>query len=174
SVTETVAELLALRTPAAASVRVWESPELFAMYERNGGRYQFGRRYRFHAAHSLFDPSISVAANRRRYGRCGTAASPHGHAYTALVAVEGQLDPVTDTVYNLTNLDGTAGALLSSFDGAYWSQSLPELGQGPATAELVAVIIWQRLAVLLGGGLVEFDLYETPNLRVQVKRGAYG
>jgi hypothetical protein len=81
---------------------------------------------------------------------------------------------MTDTVYNLADLDGAAGALLRSFDKADWRQALPELDRAPATAERAAAVLWDRLARLLGPALVEFNLYETPYQRVQVKRGADG
>jgi 6-pyruvoyl-tetrahydropterin synthase len=173
AVTETVAELLARRAPPASRVRVWESADLFAVFDAAAARYQLGRRYRFHTAHTVFNSMLSKAANLRRYGRCALA-SPHGHAYTAFVVVEGALDPMTDTVYNLAELDAAAGALLRSFDETNWRQALPELGETPATAESVTLVVWDRLTSVLGTALVEFDLYETPNQRVQVKRGSDG
>ena len=81
---------------------------------------------------------------------------------------------MTDTVFNLAELDAAAGALLGSFEAANWGQALPELEEMPATAETVASAVWDRLAGLLGTALVEFDLYETPSQRVQVKRGSDG
>jgi len=81
---------------------------------------------------------------------------------------------MTDTVYNLAELDATAGALLHSFDTGNWGQALPELKEMPPTAETVATMVWDRLTGLLGTALVEFDLYETPSQRVQVKRGSDG
>jgi 6-pyruvoyltetrahydropterin/6-carboxytetrahydropterin synthase len=173
AVTETVAELLARRAPPASRVRVWESAELFAVFDAASGRYQLGRRYRFHTAHTLFDSDLSQAANFRRYGRCALA-SPHGHAYTAYVIVEDALDDLTDTVYNLGHLDAAAGALLHSFDFANWRQALPELDEAPATAEKVALAVWDRLDGKIGAPLVEFILFETPSQRVQVKRGSDG
>jgi 6-pyruvoyl-tetrahydropterin synthase len=173
AVTETVAEWIARRAPPAARVRVWESADLFAGFDDAATRYQLGRRYRFHAAHDLFNASLSEAANLRRYGRCALA-SPHGHAYTAYVVVEGALDPVTDTVYNLADLDVAAGVLFRSIDFTDWRQTLPELRQAPATGENVALAMWDRLSGLIGAPLVEFCLYETPSQRFQVKRGSDG
>jgi 6-pyruvoyltetrahydropterin/6-carboxytetrahydropterin synthase len=173
AVTETVAELIARRSPAGSRVRLWESADLFAGFDAVSARYQFGRRYRFHAAHTLFDSAVSQAANLRQYGRCALS-SPHGHAYTAFVVMAGMLDPITDTVYNLAELDATAGALLRSFDKTDWRQAMPELEAAPATAENVARVLWDRLASLLGPALIEFNLYETRYQRVQVKRGADG
>ncbi len=170
AVTETVAELIARRFPAGSRVRVWESADLFAAFNVASAHYQLGRRYRFHTAHTLYNSSLSQAANLRRYGGCALT-SPHGHAYTAYVVVEGSLDALTDTAYNLAALDATAGALLRSFECGDWRQALPELHQAPATAEMVALAIWDRLSGLIGVPLVEFSLYETPKQRVQVKRG---
>ena len=170
AVTETVAELIARRAPAGSRVRVWESADLFAAFDAASSQFQLGRRYRFHTAHTLYNSSLSQAANRRRYGRCALT-SPHGHAYTAYVVVEGALDALTDTAYSLSDLDATAGSLLRSFEYSDWREALPELHQAPATAEKVALAIWDRLAGLIGSPLVEFSLYETPRQRVQMKRG---
>jgi 6-pyruvoyltetrahydropterin/6-carboxytetrahydropterin synthase len=173
AVTETVAELIARRSPPGSRVRVFESADLFAAFDSATGLFQLGRGYRFNAAHTLADTSLSPGANLRRYGRCALA-SPHGHAYRAYVVVEGRLDPMTDTVYNLGDLDTAAGALLRSFDFTNWRRSLPELRQGPPTPEAVALALWARLEALLGPSLIEFHLYETPHTRVLVKRGPDG
>jgi 6-pyruvoyl-tetrahydropterin synthase len=173
AVTETVAELLARRTPTATRVRVWESPDLFAVYEPISARYQLGRRYHFHSAHSLSVAGVSSAANLRRYGRCALDGS-HGHAYTAYAVVEGDLDPLTDTVFNLAELDGAALPLLRSLEDSDLNDSLPEFKGSPATVEQAALAIWRRLEDILGAALVEFSLYDMPYRRAQVKRGSDG
>ena len=173
AVTETVAELIARRVPSAARVRVWESPELFAVYETAPARYQLGRRDRLHAAHQLYDPAVSPAANRRRYGRCA-APAPHGHAYTAYVVVSGPLDPPTETVYDLAALDAAAGPLFRSIDSRGMPHALPELADAPETTEQFAAALWRRLDGALGPALIELVLYETLDARTQVKRGLDG
>jgi hypothetical protein len=77
--TETIAELLAQRIPGASRVHLWETDDFCATFTRGQACYEFGRRYRFHAAHRLYDEQLPAAANKRLNGARGQAAV-QGHA----------------------------------------------------------------------------------------------
>jgi 6-pyruvoyltetrahydropterin/6-carboxytetrahydropterin synthase len=61
------------------------------------------RRVRFNAAHRVHNPELSDEENSRLFGKCNNP-NWHGHNYTLDVSVEGDIDPKTGYVYDLSQL----------------------------------------------------------------------
>ena len=64
---------------------------------------RLARTLHFNAGRSLWRPDWSPEKNRSVYGEEG--AHGYGHNYALEVAVEGEIDPETAMVVNLTDLD---------------------------------------------------------------------
>lgn len=125
-VTESIAELIAHRAPEAEWVRVWELPDFFAEYHRADSSYRLGRRYTFRAA---------------------------GRLATLSVTVRGDLDPRTETAYDLGQLDHHCLAVIRKLD--YTSV---------VSATLVRSL-WSQLADRLSEALTTLQLWETHRQR---------
>lgn len=61
------------------------------------------RKERFSAAHQLYNPQWSEEQNREVFGKCANQ-NFHGHNYTLMVTVKGQINPDTGFVMNLADL----------------------------------------------------------------------
>src|SRR4029077_2700859 len=140
-VTEAIAELLARRAPQARRVRVWETPTFFAEYQRAGTPYRLGRRYRFNAAHRLNSAALSAEENLRLYGKCNRL-EPRGHTYFVEVMVGGELDRLTETAYDLGQLDKVAAEILREVDYVYLDRDVAAFRNQPSTGENIANYFW--------------------------------
>ena len=113
-------------------------------------RVRFGRRYRFTAAHRLHSPAFDDERNRQVYGKCNHP-SGHGHNYTVTVVVEGEPDPVTGMVLNMTDLDNVAAELLDRFAFRHLDREVEAFRNRPSTGENIAAAIWEGIASGLAG-----------------------
>lgn len=161
-VTEALASQIARRIPGAKWARVWETPDFFAEYRVSGESYRLGRRYRFHAAHRLHSLELSLEQNRQIYGKCNRL-DPHGHTYQVEVAVQGQLDPVTETAFDLAYLDDLAAEVIGPLDYTFLDQDLPYFRENPSTGENIAKFLFGAFQAHLNGALVQVDVWETAN-----------
>jgi hypothetical protein len=125
-VTEAIAELIARRAPEAEWVRVWELPDFFAEYHRADASFRLGRRRAFRA---------------------------QGRPLTMEVVVRGDLNPRTETAYDLGLLDSHCLAVIRELD---YTSSTP-----PRTGEEVTRDLWTRLAERLGAALTALRLWTT-------------
>jgi 6-pyruvoyltetrahydropterin/6-carboxytetrahydropterin synthase len=102
------------------------------------------RTMHFNAGRSLWRSDWTPERNREVYGEEG----PHGygHNYELEVAVEGEVDPETAMVVNLTDLDRI---LRDEVDGPLDHRNLnldvPEFAAASPTAERLAAWIWERV-----------------------------
>jgi 6-pyruvoyltetrahydropterin/6-carboxytetrahydropterin synthase len=112
-------------------------------------RTRLERTYRFEAAHFL--PKVPPGH------KC---ARMHGHTFHIQVAIEGEVDPDRGWLIDFADIDAHAAPLVRQLD----HQTLNEIdGLANPTSELLAVWLWQRLAVL--PGLAEISVSETPTSR---------
>ena len=120
------------------------------------------RRVHFSAAHRLHSPALSDEENRRIFGKCNNP-NWHGHNYELEVTVEGEPDPVTGYVVDLSAVRAAAEAVTDDLDHRNLNLDVPWLeGVIPSTENLV-VAIWRRLAPRMPAGrLVRLVLWETP------------
>ena len=61
------------------------------------------RKERFSAAHQLYNPNWSEEKNREVFGKCSNK-NFHGHNYTLIVTIKGEINPDTGFVMNLVDL----------------------------------------------------------------------
>jgi 6-pyruvoyltetrahydropterin/6-carboxytetrahydropterin synthase len=107
------------------------------------------RTIHFNASRSLWRPEWSAEKNRAVYGEEG----PHGygHNYRLEVAVEGQIDPETSMIVNLTDLDRILKEEVDApLDHKNLNRDVPDFQRVPPTAENLAFWIWKRLEARIG------------------------
>lgn len=102
------------------------------------------RTLHFNAGRSLWRADWTPERNREVYGEEG----PHGygHNYELEVAVEGEVDPETSMVVNLTDLDRILKEEVDRpLDHRNLNRDVPEFAGVSPTAERVAAWIWERV-----------------------------
>ncbi len=158
-VTESIARLIASRAPEASRARAWETPDFFAEYNSLDTQrpYRLGRRWRFRAAHCLRQATLTPEENAWIYGVCAEAQEPHGHTYQVEAVVAGALDPQTETVYDLAQLDQTGSDILQELDYTSLDEAV-----GPSTLENLALFLWQRFAGQVGPALSAIRVSDSP------------
>jgi len=105
---------------------------------------RLSRRIHFNAGRSLWRPDWTPEKNRSVYGDEG----PHGygHNYMLEVTVEGDVDPETSMVVNLTDLDRILKEEVDRpLDHRNLNRDVPEFAKTPPTAENLAAWIWKRV-----------------------------
>lgn len=122
------------------------------------------RQVHFNAAHRLYNPTRSLAWNRRQYGLC-TNPHWHGHNYVLEVTIRGEPDPVTGYIMDLAGLKRLLHrAIVDKCDHRNLNDEVDFLrGVIPSTENLV-IAFWRELAPLLppAARLHCVRLYETP------------
>ena len=169
-VTETIARYIAdqlLGVLPVQRVRLWETADFFAEYQPGQDQYRLGRRYRFHAAHRLESPYLSNEENQHLYGKCNRP-EPHGHTYITQVAVSSQLDPLTETAFDITRLDQAAQAVVHPLDYTFLDEDIEYFDKHPSTGENIAAYLWDRFSQVIqpgpeGSFMDEIRVWETPN-----------
>lgn len=134
---------------------------------------QLTRRVRFAAAHRYRRPEWSDAENERVFGACAHP-SYHGHSYRCTVTVEGEVDPSTGMIIDLTQLDAVLAAeVVARFDHRNINLDVPEFAEGRLipTGENLARFIFDRLQRALPVTLRAVTVEEDDNLSATVQRG---
>jgi 6-pyruvoyltetrahydropterin/6-carboxytetrahydropterin synthase len=106
---------------------------------------RLSRTIHFNAGRSLWRSGWPAEKNRAVYGEEG----PHGygHNYELEVAVEGEIDPETAMVVNLTDLDRVLKDEVDRpLDHRSLNRDVPAFAMRPPTAENLAVWIWERVS----------------------------
>jgi 6-pyruvoyltetrahydropterin/6-carboxytetrahydropterin synthase len=106
---------------------------------------RLSRTIHFNAGRSLWRPDWTADRNRAVYGEEG----PHGygHNFSLEVAIEGDVDPETSMVVNLTELDRVLKEEVDGpLDHKNLNRDVPEFATRPPTAENIAAWIWSRVA----------------------------
>src|SRR5580698_4667246 len=104
------------------------------------------KRVEFSASHICRSPQLSDAENERVYG---PAANPHGHGhnYVVEVAVEGDPDPVTGMILDLTRLREILDEkVLDVYDHRLLNREVSPFDHVVPTVENIAIDIWNRIA----------------------------
>jgi len=134
---------------------------------------RLARTLHFNAGRSLWRPEWTAEKNRSVYGDEG--AHGYGHNYDLEVAVEGDIDPQTSMVVNLTDLDRILKEEVDRpLDHRNLNRDVPEFASTPPTAENVAVWIWKRVADRIAREkwpcrLVSLRLRLTPDFAVEIE-----
>jgi len=106
---------------------------------------RLSRTIHFNAGRSLWRLEWTAEKNRALYGEEG----PHGygHNYVLEAAVEGEPDPVTGMLINLTELDRVLKEEVDQpLDHKNLNLDVPAFRDAPPTAENLAAWIWERVA----------------------------
>ncbi len=120
------------------------------------------RRETFNAAHRLFNPTFSDEKNDVVFGKCNNP-NYHGHNYTLLVCVDGEIDPETGYVIDLKILsDIIDDEVKEPFDHRNLNLDCPEFENLIPTAENITLVIWNKLRKRLDEKFtIELTLWET-------------
>ncbi|RMF18488.1 MAG: 6-carboxytetrahydropterin synthase [Candidatus Dadabacteria bacterium] len=135
---------------------------------------RLGRQYRFFAAHRLYNPALDDAENLRIYGKC-SHPNGHGHTYLVDVVVSGPLNPDTQMIVDLDNLDECVNAVLDTIAHKQIEVDVPELAGQRSTTENVARYLFDKLdpeTTRLGIVLERVEVAETRNNRFVAERAA--
>ncbi len=103
------------------------------------------RKVRFAAAHYFYLPEYSEAENFQQFGKSANRHG-HGHNYEVEVAVEGELNPETGMVINLTQLKSLLNEeVVEPLDFKNLNQEVPFFKDRLPSLESLVLYIWNRL-----------------------------
>lgn len=133
------------------------------------------RTIHFNAGRSLWRKDWTVEKNRSIYGE----ESPHGygHNFELEVTVEGELDPESSMIVNLTDLDRVLKEEVDApLDHRNLNRDVSEFETIPPTAENLAVWIWRRIEARIAREgwpcrLATLRLRLTPDFAVEIESG---
>ena len=103
------------------------------------------RKESFTAAHKVFRPEWSDEKNMEVFGKC---ANPnwHGHNYTLLVTVKGEINPATSFVANLTEVSRVINEkIISKVDHKNLNLDVDFMKNILPSTENLAVAIWKQI-----------------------------
>lgn len=122
-----------------------------------------GRRTTFNAAHRLNNPEWSEEKNTVIFGKCNSP-NYHGHNYTLETWVEGEIDPETGYVIDLSELKQIIKEEVEEpFDHRNFNLDVPEFENLNPTAENIVKVIFEKLKLRLSKYKLTVRLYETEN-----------
>jgi 6-pyruvoyltetrahydropterin/6-carboxytetrahydropterin synthase len=123
------------------------------------------RRYEFSAAHLLAHPSLSVAENRRIYGKCANP-NGHGHDYGVEVTVSGPVAAASGRIIEPALLDGIFAERIHSRFAHRNLNADAAFRERVPTAENIARVIHDELAP----AIAERSTAQLVRVRVQETR----
>lgn len=124
------------------------------------------RRETFNAAHRLFRADYDDKTNLEVFGKCSNP-NWHGHNYTLLVTVSGEVNPETGFVLNLKALSNIIqNKIIEKIDHKNINLEVDFMHGKMASTEILSIAIWEQLEdeiKQLGGCLYSVKLFETEN-----------
>ncbi|MEY4110035.1 MAG: hypothetical protein RLZZ46_389 [Bacteroidota bacterium] len=103
------------------------------------------RQTHFNSAHRLHNPQWSDEKNREIFGKCNLP-NYHGHNYTLIVRVAGDVDPDTGYVIDTKELASLMKREIEErFDHKNLNLDTAEFKNLNPTAENIARVIWELL-----------------------------
>jgi 6-pyruvoyltetrahydropterin/6-carboxytetrahydropterin synthase len=126
------------------------------------------RRLKFNAAHRVFNPALSDEENTALFGKCNNP-NWHGHNYTLDVSIEGEIDPVTGYVMDLSKLKTLVEeTVINHVDHRNFNVDVPFMQGVIPTTENIIVTFWRLLEpVIKPAKLKRLVLWETDNNYVE-------
>ena len=112
--------------------------------QTGGGIVYLTKKVEFSASHRYYQPKLSVARNKRLFGKCFWPHG-HGHNYTLEVTIRGPVDPVTGMVMNIKELKRILHQVVEKFDHRFLNLDLPEFKEIVPTTENIARVIWRMI-----------------------------
>jgi 6-pyruvoyltetrahydropterin/6-carboxytetrahydropterin synthase len=139
---------------------------------------RLSRTIRFNAGRRLWRSDWSREKNLATYGEEG----PHGfgHNFTLEVAIEGEADPETGMVVNLTELDRVLKEEVDAhLDHRNLNLDVPAFRDRPPTGENLAMWIWDRVGARIAREtwpcrLAYLRLVVTPEFAVEIEESEAG
>jgi 6-pyruvoyltetrahydropterin/6-carboxytetrahydropterin synthase len=112
------------------------------------------RRETFSAGHTLFNPEFSAERNREIFGKCSNP-SGHGHNYVFEVTLQGEPDPTTGFLFDLSELSAIMRKqIIDDVDHRNLNVDVDWLAGVIPTTENLASAFWERLDTQLPDGLL--------------------
>lgn len=129
------------------------------------------KRFYFSASHRYYRKDWTESQNRKVFGKC---VNFHGHNYMLDVTVEGDVNPETGMVINLSDLKEIVNQVLDEFDHKNLNEDLPYFKNKIPTTENIAMVLWELILDKLPDTvkLSEIKLFETNDLFV-IYRGEH-
>jgi 6-pyruvoyltetrahydropterin/6-carboxytetrahydropterin synthase len=121
------------------------------------------RQVHFNSAHRLYNPTKSLAWNRKQYGLC-TNPHWHGHNYVLEVTVRGSPDPVTGYIIDLGELKRILHrTVVDKCDHRNLNDEVGFLKNVIPSTENLVIAFWHQIEPQIKAGrLHSVRLYETP------------
>lgn len=150
--TERLAQILWKRLPPrignadCVSLRLEEHPGLHVeLFREEPDMIYLTRALEFSASHRLHSEQLSEEENWRVYGKCNNP-NGHGHNYILEATVVGTPDSRTGTIIDLGKFDDLLKSEIDQrFDHKHLNLDTPYFKDLPATAENIAIVIWNLL-----------------------------
>jgi 6-pyruvoyltetrahydropterin/6-carboxytetrahydropterin synthase len=122
------------------------------------------RRETFSASHRLHNPSLSDEENLKYFGKCNSP-NGHGHNYTLVVTVAGEINPVTGYLIDLKKLKEIIKEnVIDKVDHKNLDRDVEFLNGVITTTENLAVKFWEQLVNKIPDGkLYSIRIKETEN-----------
>ena len=120
------------------------------------------RKEQFNAAHRLFNPNWTDQENSDYFGVC-SRPNYHGHNYSLIVKLTGEVDAETGYLFDLRALKLMVREhVIDAFDHRNLNLDVEEFKTLNPTAENIAYVIWHKLRPLIDQNLdLSVVLYET-------------
>lgn len=125
------------------------------------------RRVAFSAAHAYWFPNKTEEENKQIFGKWASRWG-HGHNYVAEVTVEGEIDPQTGMVVNITDVDRVMKKHVTGLlADKHLTYEVPHFADNPPTTENIAAFIAERFTANFTdprARLARVIVWETPTL----------
>ena len=120
------------------------------------------REAAFCAAHRLYNPAFDDETNLRVFGACSNPQY-HGHNYTLIVKLTGEIDPKTGYLFDMKLLKQVIkDEVAEPFDHRNLNLDVADFKNLNPTAENIAIVIWNRLRKKIHAKyILNVRLYET-------------
>ena len=131
------------------------------------------KKFEFSASHRYWRDDWSEQKNNEVFGKC-TSPYGHGHNYDLHVTINGDVDPKTGMIINLSELKKYILEILQQFDHKYLNLDTPYFNNSIPTTENFANVLFDLIEKKLtdkGKFYIEkLRLYEKKDLYVDVFR----
>jgi len=119
---------------------------------------KISKRYDFDSAHQLHLDECTVDENEDMFGKCNNL---HGHTYSLIVTVSGNVDKKTGMIMNYFDLDKIVKPLVADLDHKFLNDVFP--GMLTTSENMVLQIAnWIRTSLPSNVWLAEVTISETP------------
>lgn len=131
---------------------------------------ELSRRVHFCCSHRYHNPAWDDARNVEVFGRCNLPHG-HGHNYVLDVSLQGDIDPDTGMVINLSEVDRVLKEEVTDvLDHKNLNLDIDAFKGRIPTTENLAKYIWDKITSRIEGATVTaVRLWEDPELWVEIR-----